>query len=517
MTTAKDHITNGRASTNDGRAEFFIKPGYTTRAAPEYFHDTLADTRGITHQPDAYPLAAHLAAYYGCRHVIDIGCGLAHKLVELHPRFEVIGVDFGDNLHRCRERYPFGQWIEWDLERDGVIELDPAIVASSVVVCSDVIEHLVDPTGLLANLRALLEHAPAAVLTTPERDLVRGSSHFGPPQNPSHVREWNLAELEMLLRAERLRINFTGLTMDNDHEWQKRTSLAVLERNDAATRDLRAPAGFRVVALMTAYNEADIIAASLRHLFAQGVEVYLLDNWSSDRTFEIAGEFLGHGLAGLERFPAGGASHSYDWRELLRRVEELSQTIEADWFIHHDADELRESPWPGVSLRDGLYRVERSGFNSVDHTVVNFRPVDNSFAANSDFESHFKFFEFGRTQPDYVQVKAWQNLGRKISLADSGGHDVQFDGRRVYPYKFLLKHYSIRSQRHGERKVFGERQPRWNAGEKSMGWHTHYDVVRPGHNFLRRPESLTHFDRESFYRAYLVERLSGIGCMRSKG
>jgi glycosyltransferase involved in cell wall biosynthesis len=509
MNTAEEKITKACA-------DFHIKPGYTARDAPAYFHDTLADTRGITHQPDAYPLAAHLAAYHGCRHIIDIGCGLAHKLVELHPRFDLVGVDFGDNLRGCRERYPFGRWIEWDLERDGRLALDPATVASSVVVCSDVIEHLVDPSGLLANLRALLTHAPAAVVTTPERDLVRGSSHFGPPQNPSHVREWNLAELEILLRAESLDINFTGLTMDNDHEWQKRTTLALLEKNDARARLPRPPAGFRVVALMTAYNEGDIIAASLRHLFAQGVEVYLLDNWSSDSTFEIAGQFLGRGLIGLERFPAAGASRSYDWRALLGRVEELSETIEADWFIHHDVDELRESPWPGVSLREGLYRVERDGFNCVDHTVINFRPVDNDFRPGSDFESYFKHFEFGLAQPDRLQIKAWKNPGRKISLADSGGHEVRFDGRRVYPYKFLLKHYSIRSQRHGERKVFGERKPRWNAGEKSMGWHTHYDAVRQGHNFLRRPQSLHLFDPESFYRTYLVERLSGIGCERKK-
>jgi hypothetical protein len=509
MASAEENRTGGRAG-------YFIKPGYASRAVPEYFHDTLAETQGITHQPDAYPFAAHLAAFHGCRHIIDIGCGLAHKLVELHPRFEVIGVDFGDNLRGCRERYPFGRWIEWDLERDGLLEIDPAIVAGSIVICSDVIEHLVDPSGLLSNLRALLERAPAAVLTTPERDLVRGSSHFGPPQNPSHVREWNLAELETLLRAERLNINFIGLTMDNDHEWQKRTTLAVLERNGAAFNSLRAPTGFRVVALMTAYNEEDIICASLRHLFAQGVEVYLLDNWSSDATFDLAGQFLGRGLIGMERFPAGGASRVYEWRGLLRRVEELSQTIEADWFIHHDADELRESPWPGVSLRDGLYRVERDGFNCIDHTVLNFRPVDDGFAAGSDVESYFNYFEFGQSQPDYIQIKAWKNAGRSVSLAPSGGHEVQFDGRRVYPYKFLLKHYSVRSQRHGERKVLYERKPRWDAGEKSMGWHHHYDGVRQGHNFLRRPQTLQLFDRESFLRTYLVERLSGIGCERSR-
>ena len=308
-TTAADDMTATAGDLTTRGGHFFIKQGYTPRSAPEYFHDTLADTRGINYQPDAYPFAAHLAAFYGCRHIIDIGCGLAHKLVELHPRFELIGIDYGDNLRGCRERYGFGRWIEWDLERDGLLELDPAVVASSVVVCSDVIEHLVNPTDLLASLRALMEHAPAAVLTTPERDLVRGSSHTGPPQNPSHVREWNLAELETLLRSAGLNNNFAGLTMDNDREWQKRTSLVVLDGNKAAARRPQAvPADFRVVALMTAYNEEDIIAPSLRHLFAQGCEVYLVDNWSSDRTFEVAEQFLGRGLIGIERFPAGGAS-----------------------------------------------------------------------------------------------------------------------------------------------------------------------------------------------------------------
>ncbi|HEX8456860.1 MAG TPA: glycosyltransferase family 2 protein [Pyrinomonadaceae bacterium] len=430
----------------------------------------------------------------------------------MHPRFEVIGVDFGDNLRGCRERYPFGRWIEWDLEQDGLLELEPETVASAIVICSDVIEHLVDPTNLLANLRALVARAPAAILTTPERDLVRGASHTGPPQNPSHVREWNLAELKALLRAECLHVNFAGLTMDNDREWQKRTILAVLEGQDAAARRAElAPPDFRVVAFVTAYNEADIIAPALRHLFAQGVEVYLLDNWSSDGTFEIAEQFLGRGLAGLERFPAGGASSSYDWRELLWRIEELSRTTSADWFIHHDADEARESPWPGVSLREGLYRVGRDGFNAVDHTVVNFRPTDNDFQPGSDFTSHFTRFEFGRAQSDRLQIKAWKNEGRSVSLAASGGQDVGFAGRRVYPYKFLLRHYSIRSQAPGEKKVLRERQPRWNAGQKSMGWHTHYDAVRHGHNFLRRPDTLKLFDPQSFYSTYLVERLTGIG------
>ena len=38
---------------------------------------------------------------------------------------------------------------------------------------------------------------------------------------------------------------------------------------------------------------------------------------------------------------------------------------------------------------------------------------------------------------------------------------ARFPGRKVFPIQFLLRHYPIRSQRHGETKVFTERKPRF--------------------------------------------------------
>jgi hypothetical protein len=32
------------------------------------------------------------------------------------------------------------------------------------------------------------------VISTPERDIVRGGNDFGPPENPAHYREWNGTE-----------------------------------------------------------------------------------------------------------------------------------------------------------------------------------------------------------------------------------------------------------------------------------------------------------------------------------
>jgi hypothetical protein len=198
---------------------------------------------------------------------------------------------------------------------------------------------------------------------------------------------------------------------------------------------------------------------------------------------------------------------------MLERIEQLSGEIEADWFVRRGADEVLQSPWPGVSYRDALYLVDQAGFNCVDHTIVEFHPVDEGFEAGMDHEAYFKHFDFKHLSHPF-QRKAWKNYGQPISTIPSAGHDVVFAGRRVYPFKFLLKHYSFRSQKHGEKKVFRERKARWNPAERARGWHIHYDAMQEGHQFVRPSSEKESFEESVFNRTYLVERLSGIGVDR---
>lgn len=283
-----------------------------------------------------------------------------------------------------------------------------------------------------------------------------------------------------------------------------------------------APASFRVVAIMAVYNEIDIIVRSVEKLLAQGVEVYLIDNWSTDGTYEAVRDLLGSKLAGLERFPAGGYSGNYDLHSLLLRKEEIANTLRADWFVHCDADEIRYGPWQGVSMRDAIYYVDQEGYNAIDHTIIEFHPVDDNFQAGEDFENYFRYFSFykGATAAegsDIFQLRTWKNTGRPISLASTGGHEIIFEGRRIYPYKFLLKHYPIRSQEHGAQKVFQARLPRFLLAAKARGWHVHYDALKEDHNFLKDAATLTRFEADQFYTSYLVQRLTGIGTLFEQG
>jgi hypothetical protein len=465
-------------------------------------------------QPDVYPFAAYLGERFGCTHVIVFGRPTAKNLKQLYPQFEIIGIVPGADVQFYRNQYSFGTWLEENTSLAGTVSVPEHVLKHAVIVCND-LEQVVSPASLLKNLKTWLDYAPVCIVTTTNRESDRvGSNGF--EATPTRPARWNLIELEDLLRAEGFNLEFIGLTASDNVNYEKKKILAVIT-NDTIGKQIGqgAPSDFRVVAFMAAYNEEDIIVQSIKKWTDQGISVHILENWSTDTTYKLAKELEKQLPITVERFPKEGPSMYFDWGAMLGRIEALSREIEADWFIRRGADELVVSPWPGLSYRDGLYLVDQAGFNCVDHTIVEFYPVDDGFETGMDHEAYFRHFDF-KNLSHPRQRKAWKNFGQPISTIPSAGHDVVFDGRRIYPFKFLSKHYSFRSQSHGEKKVFRERKTRWNPKERARGWHIHYDSIQEGHRFVQSASEKEVFDEDHFNKTYLVERLSGIGTNRKK-
>ena len=230
--------------------------------------------------------------------------------------------------------------------------------------------------------------------------------------------------------------------------------------------------GFSVLAIVAAYNEEDLIEATIGHLVADGVDVYLIDNGSTDRTIEAASAWMGRGLIAIERFEDSDQGQ-FDWETILKRKEEIALEYPADWYIHHDADEIRHGPWPQVNLKHAIQRVDALGFNCIDFEVFQFCPVDDAFERGCDPLEYFSYYKVAAGY-DQLQLKCWKSTP-DFNLVTVGGHDVQFNGRRIFPVKFLLRHYPIRGERHGRRKVFEERLPRFREEERARGWHVQYE------------------------------------------
>jgi glycosyltransferase involved in cell wall biosynthesis len=209
----------------------------------------------------------------------------------------------------------------------------------------------------------------------------------------------------------------------------------------------------RILALMTVRNEALYLRRCLQHLVAEGLDVCVVDNDSTDGSVEIAREFSDRGVF-VERYPYPGY---FDLHGILQNEERLSQVLEADWYMHCDADEIRQAPPPMASLREGIEHADRAGFNAINFDEFLFFPMSlDARYEGTDYVSLMRRYYFFEPRANR-QVKLWKRTPAPIDLASSGGHAVAFPGRNIFPTPFILRHYVALSHAHAVEKYTCQR------------------------------------------------------------
>jgi hypothetical protein len=273
-----------------------------------------------------------------------------------------------------------------------------------------------------------------------------------------------------------------------------------------------------VLALVSQFNEIDIIEPVVIHLLDQGVDVHVIDNWSDDGSYEAVNQ-LSHkykGRVSVERFPKNNTG-KYEWTKILTRVTEVAkERPQYKWIISNDADEIRWSPWPGISLQKAISFIDYAGFNVIDYTVFNYSPTKDGYKRGVDPIEFFKYGDFGHEGWHFMQLKTWKNHPA-ADIASTSGHLIKLPEVKIFPLKFFLGHYSLRSNAQGHKKVFQDRKPRFKADEKKKGWHSHYDKITVSQDFIKdKVELLDLSDSEHFFSDYMLERLTGTGIKINK-
>ena len=263
----------------------------------------------------------------------------------------------------------------------------------------------------------------------------------------------------------------------------------------------------RITAIIAAFNEEDIIGHVLEHFISKGIKVYFIDHHSTDNTLEQAKKFKGKGVIGIETFPEESGYPSnfkdiYAWRYILKRKEELHKILGADWYLHMDADAIVESPWEDVPISAAIQLVDALGYNCINFELFNFRPVTDKYKGDIKPQDFFKYWEPADSF-DELQIKCWKNFGQKIDLVSSGGHNVQFKEKKVFPIKFIMRHYPIRSKVHGVEKIFSERLPRLDIKERRKGWHRQYNQYLDGKDIEFNKKNLLNYDDKIVKEVYL--------------
>jgi SAM-dependent methyltransferase len=185
---------------------YYIKTNYNCNFDSKGDAVPYLDTykNSLIFQYDVYEYAKNVILKNNLTNILDVGCGLGAKLNELiYPVCkDIVGIDTKHSIDACRKKYSFGQWFIDDIENPS-LKLDRTF---DLIISSDVIEHLVDPDKLLEYIERFSHKDTCIILSTPERDLLRGSNSNGPPSNESHVREWNKSEFNNYLGSKNYRI-----------------------------------------------------------------------------------------------------------------------------------------------------------------------------------------------------------------------------------------------------------------------------------------------------------------------
>jgi glycosyltransferase involved in cell wall biosynthesis len=257
------------------------------------------------------------------------------------------------------------------------------------------------------------------------------------------------------------------------------------------------------LAILSAFNEEDVIKEVVEDLLEQGCELVVLDNWSTDGTWEILRKLqhISPSRLSVERFPTSPVVRS-SWVDILARKEEIALQHAGRWILHSDADELRRSPFEGVSLARAMHMAQITGATRINFTVLNFCPVDAGPYVPGTLESAFKYFQFGSTPVDFEQRKAWLQGSDRVNLRRIGGHCADFKNAVDFRYRFWLKHFPVRSISHGRIKIYHHRMQRWSKAEQDGGWHGHYNNISQDNSFVWPAEQLHEYRGNTFHKIY---------------
>ncbi len=105
--------------------------------------------------------------------IVDVGCGTGANLAHLADEYECVGIDTSDDAIRlARGRFPGVQFIRGVAPRD----LGPIMDRASLILLSDVLEHVPDDFELFSELLAAARPGAFFLITVPA-NLALWSEH----------------------------------------------------------------------------------------------------------------------------------------------------------------------------------------------------------------------------------------------------------------------------------------------------------------------------------------------------
>lgn len=181
--------------------DYCIK-NYVSNINPKHHNDITYKDEG---QKEVYLYAKKFMINNNLKKIIDVGCGSGYKLATYLNEFDTIGIETEPCYSYIKNTYPHLKWYKSGEEEKSFIIYDE-LKEPDVIICCDVIEHIVNPDVLLDYLISF--NAKYYIISTPCRYVLCNHPKFkeyyqhsfnGIPINECHVREWTMDEFKEYL------------------------------------------------------------------------------------------------------------------------------------------------------------------------------------------------------------------------------------------------------------------------------------------------------------------------------
>lgn len=234
-----------------------------------------------------------------------------------------------------------------------------------------------------------------------------------------------------------------------------------------------------ICAVIAVRNEAPYLEYLLPRLAAQDIDVAVLDHGSEDDTRALLERHRDDPVIRVESMPYHG---TFALEEQLIAKRRLIGTLEQDWIIHLDADEILEHRNPGSTLRAAIEEAQGFGANVINFEEFTFIPEPDADYQGRDYHAEMRRYYFFEKWKNWLH-RAWR---RDAGLDNTavGGHVLSGEQIRMCPYTHVMRHYIALSQAHIWRKYLTRS---FAEAEVARGWHR--DRVGTSHESLRLPTS----------------------------
>lgn len=221
----------------------------------------------------------------------------------------------------------------------------------------------------------------------------------------------------------------------------------------------------RIIAIMMGHNCAPTLARVLQHLHQNNIEVAFIDHGSTDATSSIIKCFHDAPVTVTRHEKFDGA---YRQARQLEIKQELISTLDADWFIHLDTDEILESPREGETLRAMIERHDKTNVSVIDCDEFVFAPhdEDENYIGCDYVRQMRRYYHFNppnrklqRVFRATCDVSMWQN---------SGGHAISLEAGLIAEERLRHRHYIGLSLDHLRQQYLGRV---FSGSELVKGWH----------------------------------------------